>query len=101
MDQKPRSASYRSAQDGLAKAMGTLIQIIFRDASPKNRRTTTRATHSRRRTIAHERGLKLWSQREDFILAVAYRLDRVDPVEGSQPEPMAGPAIPFHVREVV
>jgi hypothetical protein len=54
--------------------MGTLIQVIFREGTPKPRSAMApRASYSRNGSIARERSLKLWREREDLVMAVAYR----------------------------
>lgn len=52
--------------------MGILIQVIFREGTPKAK-PATRASYSRSGVVARERGLKLWREREDLVMAVAYR----------------------------
>lgn len=53
--------------------MGTVIQVIFREGNPRRRQG---ANHSRKLSgsLARERGLKLWREREDLVTAVAYRV---------------------------
>jgi hypothetical protein len=51
--------------------MGTLIRVIFREGVPRHR-NVNRA--SRRSTLARERGLTLWREREDLVIAAAYRV---------------------------
>jgi hypothetical protein len=53
--------------------MGTLIRVIFREGVPRQR-AANRAVHSRRSAIARERGLTLWREREDLVIAAAYRV---------------------------
>jgi hypothetical protein len=53
--------------------MGTLIRVIFREGVPRQR-TANRAMTSRRSAIARERGLTLWREREDLVIAAAYRV---------------------------
>lgn len=50
--------------------MGTLIRVIFREGVPKQK---LRISQSRRSTIARERGLTLWRERDDLVIAAAYR----------------------------
>ncbi|MDE2183241.1 MAG: hypothetical protein KGJ78_09490 [Alphaproteobacteria bacterium] len=56
--------------------MGTLIQVIFREGNPRRRTASVGASHSRKLSgsLARERGLKLWREREDLVTAVAYRI---------------------------
>jgi hypothetical protein len=54
--------------------MGTVIRVIFREGMPKYRAPVlSRANHSRR-SIARERGLTLWHEKEDLVIAAAYRV---------------------------
>lgn len=53
--------------------MGTLIRVIFREGVPRQR-SANRATTSRRSAIARERGLTLWRERDDLVIAAAYRV---------------------------
>ena len=51
--------------------MGTVIRVIFREGTPKQK---LRANQSRRSAVARERGLTLWREREDLVIAAAYRV---------------------------
>ena len=51
--------------------MGTLIRVIFREGVPKQKR---RVSQSRRSALARERGLTLWRERDDLVIAAAYRV---------------------------
>jgi hypothetical protein len=53
--------------------MGTLIRVIFREGVPRQR-IANRAANSRRSVIARERGLTIWREREDLVIAAAYRV---------------------------
>jgi hypothetical protein len=53
--------------------MGTLIRVIFREGVPRQR-AANRAVPSRRSAIARERGLTLWRERDDLVIAAAYRV---------------------------
>jgi|GEM_PF-1465304 len=53
--------------------MGTLIRVIFREGVPRQR-AMSRNNQSRRSTIARERGLTLWRERDDLVIAAAYRV---------------------------
>ena len=53
--------------------MGTLIRVIFREGVPRQR-SSNRAVASRRSAVARERGLTLWREREDLVIAAAYRV---------------------------
>jgi hypothetical protein len=53
--------------------MGTLIRVIFREGVPRQR-NANRAVPSRRSTLARERGLTLWHERDDLVIAAAYRI---------------------------
>ena len=50
--------------------MGTLIRVIFREGVPKQR---LRVSQARRSALARERGLTLWRERDDLVIAAAYR----------------------------
>ena len=50
--------------------MGTLIRVIFREGVPKHK---LRVSQSRRSAVARERGLTLWRERDDLVIAAAYR----------------------------
>lgn len=52
--------------------MGILIRVIFREGVPRQR--AAGRTTSRRSTLARERGLTLWREREDLVIAAAYRV---------------------------
>lgn len=52
--------------------MGTLIRVIFREGVPRQR--AAGRNPSRRSTLARERGLTLWREREDLVIAAAYRV---------------------------
>lgn len=51
--------------------MGTLIRVIFREGTPRQR---GRHNGARRSAIARERGLTLWHERDDLVIAAAYRV---------------------------
>jgi len=54
--------------------MATVIRMIFREGLPKGRAASfSHANHSRR-SIARERGLTLWRESEDLVIAAAYRV---------------------------
>lgn len=53
--------------------MGTLIRVIFREGVPRQR-GANRANPSRRSAVARERGLTLWRERDDLVIAAAYRV---------------------------
>jgi len=50
--------------------MGTLIRVIFREGVPKQK---LRVSQARRSALARERGLTLWRERDDLVIAAAYR----------------------------
>ena len=50
--------------------MGTLIRMIFREGVPKQK---LRVSQARRTALARERGLTLWRERDDLVIAAAYR----------------------------
>ena len=50
--------------------MGTLIRVIFREGVPRQK---LRVSQSRRSAVARERGLTLWRERDDLVIAAAYR----------------------------
>ena len=52
--------------------MGTLIRVIFREGVPRQRNVNRGS--SRRSSLARERGLTLWREREDLVIAAAYRV---------------------------
>lgn len=68
--------------------MGTLIRVIFREGVPRHR-AANRATAARRNSLARERGLTLWRERDDLVIAAVYR---VAPQSGQQTkqEPASG-----------
>ena len=49
--------------------MGTVIRVIFREGVPRQRTRTVR-----RSALARERGLTLWRERDDLVIAAAYRV---------------------------
>jgi len=51
--------------------MGIVIRVIFREGTPKQK---LRANQSRRSAVARERGLTLWRERDDLVIAAAYRV---------------------------
>lgn len=53
--------------------MGTLIRVIFREGVPRQR-SANRATVARRSALARERGLTLWRERDDLVIAAVYRV---------------------------
>jgi hypothetical protein len=57
--------------DSAWTAMGTLIRMIFREGNPRKK---LRLGQSRRSTIARERGLMLWHERDDLVIAAAFRV---------------------------
>jgi hypothetical protein len=50
--------------------MGTVIRVIFREGVPKQK---LRVGGARRSALARERGLTLWRERDDLVIAAAYR----------------------------
>jgi len=50
--------------------MGIVIRMIFREGTPKHRKGQA----SLRRSLARERGLTLWRERADLVIAAAYRV---------------------------
>jgi hypothetical protein len=50
--------------------MGTLIRVIFREGTPRQK---PRSSQQRRSRVARERGLTLWREREDLVIVAAYR----------------------------
>ena len=50
--------------------MGTLIRVIFREGVPKPKKRVSQSRHS---ALARERGLTLWHERDDLVIAAAYR----------------------------
>jgi hypothetical protein len=66
--------------------MGTLIRMIFREGVPKHRAPAlSRANHSRR-GVAGERGLTLWREKEDLVIAAAYRVIPAENQEDGGPK---------------
>ncbi len=61
--------------------MGTLIRVIFREGVPRQRHLNRNA--GRRSSLARERGLTLWREREDLVIAAAYRV--APPAEAREP----------------
>jgi hypothetical protein len=53
--------------------MGTLIRVIFREGVPRQR-AMSRNNTSRRSALSRERGLTLWRERDDLVIAAAYRV---------------------------
>lgn len=51
--------------------MGTVIRVIFREGVPRQR---NRSRAGRRSALARERGLTLWRERDDLVIAAAYRV---------------------------
>jgi hypothetical protein len=73
--------------------MGTLIRVIFREGVPRQR-SVNRAVPSRRSVIARERGLTLWRERDDLVIAAAYRV--AAPSEArSKPDAQVSSCIPL------
>lgn len=66
--------------------MGTLIRVIFREGTPRQK---LRVSQSRRSTLARERGLTLWRERDDLVIAAAYRV--APPGEAKAPLPASAP----------
>lgn len=64
--------------------MGTLIRVIFREGVPRQR---NRANPSRRSALARERGLTLWRERDDLVIAAAYRVAPKDEVRREDAPP--------------
>ena len=54
--------------------MGTLIRVIFREGVPKPKKRVSQSRHS---ALARERGLTLWHERDDLVIAAAYRATTV------------------------
>lgn len=50
--------------------MGTLIRVIFREGTPRQK---PRTSQQRRSRVARERGLTLWRERDDLVIVAAYR----------------------------
>lgn len=69
--------------------MGTLIRVIFREGTPRQK---LRVSQSRRSSIARDRGLTLWREREDLVIAAAYR---VIPTGAAKAEAPSNPCIPL------
>jgi hypothetical protein len=69
--------------------MGTLIRVIFREGTPRQK---LRVSQSRRSTVARERGLTLWRERDDLVIAAAYR---VAPPGEAKSEALASPCVPL------
>lgn len=73
--------------------MGTLIRVIFREGVPRQR-AANRAVSPRRSALARERGLTLWREREDLVIAAAYRV--APPSDNrNPPEAQVSPCIPL------
>lgn len=53
--------------------MCTLIRVIFREGVPRQR-AQNRPQTTRRSALARERGLTLWRERDDLVIAAAYRV---------------------------
>jgi hypothetical protein len=53
-------------------SMGILIRVIFREGVPRQRNNNR--SQSRRSSLARERGLTLWRERDDLVIAAAYRV---------------------------
>ena len=69
--------------------MGMLIRVIFREGTPRQK---PRASQARRSKVARERGLTLWHEREDLVIAAAYRAaPQAEIARKTQP----GPCIPL------
>lgn len=62
--------------------MGTLIRVIFREGVPRQRQASRIAP--RRNSLARERGLTLWRERNDLVIAAVYR---AVPRTGQHPKP--------------
>lgn len=69
--------------------MGTVIRVIFREGTPKQK---TRVSQSRRSAVARERGLTLWRERDDLVIAAAYR---VVPAAKPKPEALTTACVPL------
>jgi hypothetical protein len=69
--------------------MGTLIRVIFREGTPKQK---LRVSQLRRSTVARERGLTLWRERDELVIAAAYR---VAPAAESKTEAQTTACIPL------
>lgn len=69
--------------------MGTVIRVIFREGTPKQK---LRANQSRRSAVARERGLTLWRERDDLVIAAAYR---VAPAAAPKTEAQPSACIPL------
>jgi hypothetical protein len=72
--------------------MGTVIRMIFREGVSRQR--TSGKGAARRSSLARERGLTLWREREDLVIAAAYR---IAPPDGPRTKPGAAcsPCIPL------
>jgi hypothetical protein len=73
--------------------MGTLIRVIFREGVPRQRASARNS--SRRSTLARERGLTLWREREDLVIAAAYR---VAPVSEAKDRPSYASTCQFPLK---
>ena len=71
--------------------MGTLIRVIFREGVPRQR-ALSRNNTARRSALARERGLTLWRERDDLVIAAAYR---VAPPTEPRPEQDTLPLTPL------
>jgi hypothetical protein len=63
--------------------MGTVIRMIFREGVPRH---TDRNGAVRRSSTARVRGLTLWRERQDLVIAAAYR---IAPAPDGQDSPSA------------
>lgn len=73
--------------------MGTLIRVIFREGVPRQR-NVNRTAPSRRSALARERGLTLWRERDDLVIAAAYRVAPASEAR-SKPDAQANACIPL------
>ena len=54
--------------------MATVIRLIFREGMPKQRASALARANYSRRGLARERGLTLWREKADLVIAAAYRV---------------------------
>jgi hypothetical protein len=71
--------------------MGTLIRVIFREGVPKQK---LRVSQARRSALARERGLTLWRERDDLVIAAAYRAAPAGEIK-RKAQPSAGTPLKF------
>ena len=65
--------------------MATVIKMIFREGLPKARAPFLPHANDSRCSLARERGLTIWRESEDLVVAAAYRvLPPVSPDDGGE-----------------